>query len=55
VCAIRREKKQHDEVGDEQPHVESIRVVKALERGIEKMLADVLSETPRTDETREKS
>ena len=41
MSAIRSQKRQYDEVGDQKGEVESIDLIKAFERGIQKMLADV--------------
>ena len=43
--AVRSEQDKHDEIRDEQRHVEGVGVIKALESRIEEMLANVLSNT----------
>jgi hypothetical protein len=47
VHTIRGQQDEHDEVRDQQCHVESVGVIKALERCVKKMLPDVLSDAPR--------
>ena len=42
--AVRREQDEHDEIRDEQRHVEGVGVIKAPESGVEKMLSNVLSD-----------
>jgi hypothetical protein len=39
--AVGGQQDQYDEIGNEQRDVERVRVVEALERAVEKMLADV--------------
>ena len=43
--AVRSEQDKNDEIRDEQRHVEGVGVIQAFESGIEKMLANVLSDT----------
>ena len=44
VKTVRSQQDKDDEIGDEEGHVKGVGSVKALERGIEKMLAEVLRE-----------
>ena len=41
VHSVSREQNQHDEIRDQQRHIESVGVVESAKRGIEKVLADV--------------
>ena len=50
MCSIRCQQDQHDEIRNQQRRVKSVGVIQALESLIEKMLTDVLPDTPRSDE-----
>jgi hypothetical protein len=51
VHTVRSQKDKHDEVRDQQRHVKSIGVIKALEGRVEKMLPNVLAEASRGHES----
>ena len=47
VHAVKRQQDQHDEVGNQQPHVEGVGVIQALERRVEKMRPQVMAKPVR--------
>jgi hypothetical protein len=51
VHAVRGQQDQNNEVGDQQRHIEGVGVVQPSECRIEKMLANVLTDTPRGHES----
>ena len=45
MASVRGQQHKHDEIRDQQCHVEGVGVIEALESRIEEMLANVLSNT----------